>query len=351
MENNEKEISTGYCLVYILRSVLLGTKLEKIPFDIPVEDLYYMAKKHSVSCMAYQGIKNLPEVENIRDYRIKWEKLSMQCALQGSIQLKERDNLCQVFMNEGVKILPLKGCLIKEMYPKQEYRQMADLDILVEEKMSEKVKVILEKCGYETEEYGETNHDSYVKKPWCHVEIHKKLFSYKMKNASEYEDIWERAYEKKQGSGIYVLTWEDFYIYMLEHFAKHFRRRGSGIRYVMDVYVFLKQKGDELNQGYLEEKLKKLNLWEFKQTMEGIAKNWFDKGIVGKYEKTERIILLSGAYGTEELEYFHKMEGLKEKYGSKYVAYIAYISGRVFMKYDDMCTIYPTLVEAVIPEW
>ena len=50
-----------------------------------------------------------------------------------------------------------------------------------------------------------------------------------------YDNIWERLELEPGMSYIYRLKWEDFYIFMIAHLAKHFQSGGSGIRSVIDV--------------------------------------------------------------------------------------------------------------------
>jgi len=63
--------------------------------------------------------------------------------------------------------IPLKGCLVKEMYPKPEYREMSDLDILVKRGDAAKLKPVMESLGYQCERFGFEKDDSYTKNHLC----------------------------------------------------------------------------------------------------------------------------------------------------------------------------------------
>lgn len=342
MKNREMEVRTGYYLIELIRAVFQKTTPPVMPKDVTVEAVYRMAKKHNLDCMAYEGICRVPEID-LGEYESKWKKRSMQCAMQGVVQLAERDKIYQVLPNAGVRILPLKGCLLKEMYPKKEYRQMSDLDMLIDDENAEQTKILMEGLGYETESFGDCHHDCYIKKPWCHVEIHRNMLPRGVENTGKYKDVWKHAYEEASRSRIYRFTWDDYYLFMLEHFAKHFREGGSGIRSIADIYVFLQGKKDALNPKYLEKRLKQLNLWEFKEQMEQIAQEWFVEGTVGRYEETEKMLIFSGAYGEKALRYLLKTEYLEKKYHSKFLARVHYMGEMVFLNYDGMCILYPVL--------
>lgn len=343
MSIEANELLTGHYLIDLLRAVLKNEKPGAIPQGITMEDVYQMAKKHSVDCIAYAGLSKILE-KDLAELDKKWKNRSMQCAMQGVIQFAERDKLYRLFSEAGIRILPLKGCLLKEIYPYKEFRQMADLDILVDEENALAAKDIMETAGYNpVGHFGYNNHDEYEKKPWCSVEIHRELFPKRVKNADKYKDVWERAYEEKVGSGIYRLTWDDFYICMLEHFAKHLYGSGSGIRSVMDVHVFLKYKGQELDRKYLKKQLKELELWEFKELAEQLAENWFEKGITGAFNEIEELIITSGSYGTKEQFDRVKIDKLCRKYHSKLLARVVFVGQCVFLRYEKMCLLYPFL--------
>lgn len=337
------QLRTGYYLIHLLKSVLNGTCPDPIPDGgVTIKELYRMAKRHNVDYIAYTGASRVPDIQ-MGEYEEKWQTRSMKCAMQGVIQLAERDKLYRILPEAGVRILPLKGCFVKEMYPKPEYRQMADLDMLIDEENAEKVREVMEQNGYDTEEFGKWHHDGYRKKPWCTVEIHRNMLPKAVKNQKKYKNIWDRAYEEVPDSGVYRLNWSDFYIYMLEHFAKHFRGAGSGIRSVMDIYVFLQKKGSELDREYLKKQLKMLDLWEFKEKMEQIAEHWFGSGTAGGYPAWEQMIICAGAYGTKELYYASRMEYYKERYHFTWAAKLHYLSEMVFLDFDGMSVLYPVL--------
>lgn len=341
-EEKARKMKVGYYMVEVLRAVLKNEIPAEIPEGITEEELYQMAKRHNIDFIAYEGLKSFLDEDG--KICVRWKQKSLKCAMQGVVQLAERDRLYKRFAEAEIRILPLKGCLLKEMYPRQEFRQMSDLDILIDEENAVKARALMEEDGYELHgNFGHTNHDAYEKKPWCSVELHTQLLHKHAQNADKYKDIWERAYEKQAGSGIWYLTWEDFYIYMLEHFAKHLYSSGSGIRFVMDIHVFLQVKGKELDQKYLKKKLKELELWEFKNLVEQLAKNWFKDGITGASEETEELLIISGIYGTRQQHYKVKIEKLQEKYRYRWLACVVYVGKDIFPSYERMCLLYPFL--------
>lgn len=73
---------------------------------------------------------------------------------------------------------------------------------------------------------------------------------------------------------VYDFEAEDFYIYMMAHMAKHFYKRGCGIRNLVDIYVFLEKFGGEMNADYLQKQFAGLGLTAFTEHMEKLARIW-----------------------------------------------------------------------------
>ena len=334
----ELEFQAGLYVVELLRAVLEERKPKEKPDMLSMENIYRMAKKHSVECMAYDGAVQIAEPGDEAVMQ-KWKERSRLCGIQGMVQKAESEKLFKELPAHGIRILPLKGCIMKKLYPKESYRQMADLDILIDEENAGKAREVMEGLGDEKSR-GEETVIPYVKKPWINVELHHSLLPVWKENHGRYQKIWECADEK---NGIFQMSWDDYYIYMIEHFAKHFYLSGSGIRSVMDIYVFLEKMKGQLHPDYLEEQFQVRKLEKFRRDMERIADKWFFKGGVGEVEKAEEIIIFSGVYGTEKGYYRNIEERIAEKSYSQGLSKIIYVFKRIFPGYAFMCGAYPIL--------
>ncbi len=87
--------------------------------------------------------------------------------------------------------MPLKGTLLKDLYPKTGMREMADSDILFDASRCGDVKRIMKSLGFEIKAYGTDPHDSYLKPPVSNFEMHRKLFddSFDKRIAEYYKDV------------------------------------------------------------------------------------------------------------------------------------------------------------------
>ena len=176
---------------------------------------------------------------------------------------------CMVLLKNEGDILPLKGAVLRELYPKPEYRQMGDLDYLVDsdEDIMKQMGDVLHMLGYaDGEGVGlESSHDVYMKPPYMEVEIHRRLLPPTEENHWHTDDIWERLVKDKSNPYLLHMTNEDFYLFHLLHFEKHYSMGGSGIRSILDQYYLMKQYGNTMDWDYINRLLTKMNYVDFEK--------------------------------------------------------------------------------------
>lgn len=227
--------------------------------------------------------------------------------------------------------MPLKGLVLKDFYPDFAMREMADIDVLIDSSRADDVRKIMEKLEFQVKSFGMKNDDDYVKPPISNFEMHrelfydkedKELFSY-YKNAKR--DLLIKDSDNSFG---YHLKAEDFYVYMIAHEYKHYNLGGTGLRSLIDTYVFL--NSHHLDMNYVDEECAKIGIDIFEKENRSLSINLFS-GINLTEEDLHMLdyILSSGVYGTFD----HHIENSISKSGKK----INYIIQRIIgpIKKDD----------------
>lgn len=334
-------------LVHLLRCVLENKKPVEKPEEFTFERLYKIAVFHNCESMAFYGINKL---ENKPEQNLfnSWKRKRDQYVIMSLNQLNQRDVVIKKLTEGGIRVLPLKGCLLKEMYPRAEYRQMADLDMLIDSKNSPKAREIMMSLGYRNEQYDNEAHDTYELPPYMNIELHTTMVSSQYEYSKYYKDVWNRAEaeldESGNATGRYDLNWNDYYIFMIVHLAKHYYTSGTGIRTIMDVHVFREKHEQNLDRAYLEKEFEKLNLVGFWKDAESLAEIWFGEGeYTPKLEEMEKYIYASGAYGTFQQKVENRLNNFTENGESVEKAKRKYFFKRMFMSYDVMCHSYRVL--------
>lgn len=241
---------------------------------------------------------------------------------------------------EKIWYLPLKGCVLKEMYPSFGMRQMSDFDILFDSNYANKIKEIMLELGFSIEHFGKDNHDVYFKQPVSNFEMHTELFEkrYKKEIYKYYQNIKNRLIKDVDNQYGYHFNNEDLYIYVIAHEYKHFSNGGTGLRSVLDTYVFLKKLGTQLDDDYIASETEKLGIRKFEQDNRHLALNLFDnKELSDEDWQMLEYIIFSGTYGTLENSVQNKLN----KYGNGKSRKTKYLVQRLLMPIDDVKVAYP----------
>ncbi|MDD3173827.1 MAG: nucleotidyltransferase family protein [Herbinix sp.] len=334
------KVTEGEYLIHLLDSSLKNSQPKQIPKTVNLNKLLYLAKLHRIENLIYESLVRLqPDDEVLHRYL----DLQNRANEVSSLQLAERDTIIQTLTESGIRVLPLKGCLLKEMYPRADMRSMADLDILIDQENANKAKSIMKRLGYDCKSMA-GHHASYFMPPIFNVELHIMMVNENSDYYNYYKHVWNRAVQSKDNPYHYYLTWNDYYIYMLVHFAKHYFHSGSGIRSIMDIHIFINNHSKDLDYDYLKTELMKLNLWDFHNNVTALSNVWFAGGKSNdEQDKMAQYIILSGTYGNSSNRIVNEIQRQKEKCGNLKKAKINYFIKRAFLNKTTMLYSYPFL--------
>ncbi len=287
-------IKYQHYLLYLINCIIKGeeAKLPDAPFDWEYFVLY--AREQQFDHIIYPLFKdNVPEMDP-KLWHILHQKYG-HVVVRDSKQDFVLDEICMAISEAEIPHIPLKGSVIKELYPLPDIRRSIDFDILVHDSDMQKATEALQGIGFEIEVSDEGLHDGFSRGK-SHVELHKMLT---VKDEPSYGfccDVWE--YSSSEGGYTYRMTNEFLYVYMLVHLRKHLLLSGgAGIKLILDFYVMRRQL--ELDKDVLGEFCEKAHMVQFNETVVKLEKKWFegenctDKNVL----IIEDMVLNSGAYG------------------------------------------------------
>ena len=286
----------AYYLIYLIRCVLNDKIPAKEKLDkMDLSGVFAVAKAHSLTAIAAYAL----ESAGIYDNAFEEEKNK---AIRKEIILdSERERVLSELENAGIWYMPLKGIIIKELYPQIGMRQMADNDILFDKNLSQKVHCIMQGFGFSTELYDGSNHDVYHKPPVCNFEMHTELFGdwHEGKLYDYYVNIKERLVRDSDNNSGYHLSKEDFYIYFLAHAYKHYAGAGTGLRTIVDTYLYNKRYQGVMDMKYVESECVELGIAQFeKQLREMSMRSLGGHKLTAEERQLFDYIVFSGTYGT-----------------------------------------------------
>jgi len=208
--------------------------------------------------------------------------------------------LLKTLDEQGIRALPLKGFVLKYAYPRPDMRLMADVDILVDDANTKAVGEILKNSGFTCEHEG-GNHDVYYRKPYMNLEIHRHILPEKYTFGGYFDHLFDRAVLNQGAQCVYAMTPEDFYLYMIAHLTKHYAQGGTGIRSIMDLWVYQRFYRETADWQAIHQGLEAMGLEAFGENLMRLAEVWFD-GRPGDAvtDAIGRFILGNGTYGTTQ---------------------------------------------------
>ncbi|MCQ2387255.1 MAG: nucleotidyltransferase family protein [Clostridia bacterium] len=260
--------------------------------DLDYKQILSFAKKQQIVGLLFYSLSKIEDFKNSEEYKEFF--VSYVNNLKNSEnQLYELNVLFNIFNENGIEYFPLKGAILKSIYPKSDMRTMGDGDILIRKKQLKKIKKIMLTQGFSFK--GESDHECIWKKDNVTIELHKSLIpSYNKDYFSYYGDGWKLIKNNQMSK-------EDIFVYLFTHFSKHYRDKGIGIKYIIDLYVYLNYYKN-LNKKYIEQELKKLKLYEFYLNVLDTIDGWFNgKELTEKGEYITDFIFSCLVYGKEEL--------------------------------------------------
>ena len=318
--------------LYIVKNVITGGKQTNIPSDFDWDSFFELTKKHSLTSLVAYGLKDM----GIKDERIeRFKQELILSAIKDSMVDAEMNKIFEEFEKNNIDYLPLKGFVIKNIYPSPETRSMADVDLLIRPADAKKTDDIMKSFSYLVR-FSNVEEDAYTKEPFYSIELHKKIIGDGYpKFTKYYKNGWSFA-KRIDDTNRHELSCEDFYIFHMVHLAKHYNSGGSGVRSIVDIFLFLKNK--HIDRTYVARELKKLGLLTFAKNMEKLAFYWFGEGETNEViDEIEEYIFKSGTYGT--IDNYKELRKLKYKGIRK----IRYYLTLIFPSIKDMSSIYPVL--------
>lgn len=318
-------------LMDIIRYSLSGEACPVMEGEPDWEYLYRICENHRIGAMVYSGVEHMPQ-EHQPPHTIM-EKLQKKRKLEifrDEIQHASFLELLDAFEEEGIDCIPLKGIWMKQFYPDPSLRMMADLDILYRPEQEEKVHRVLLSKGYYCD-HKDAKNNVYLRKPAISVEMHHMLMTEESGFCAYYETVWERAELQEGKKFIYRFKWEDFYIFMVAHLLKHVRNGGSGIRSIVDIWMFMDKMEEILDWAYVKKELGKLRIEAFERHIRKLADIWFHgEGSTEFYDTLTEFFVESGLYGNIKNHYVYQVMQEDKKKKNIRLAQISVKMGVVF---------------------
>ena len=293
-------MQTRKLLFALIREAVLGgdpAKVGKLSVE-EKEKLYQLSSAHEMAHIVgglLQKYGNLEEDEPSKKF-----KKAINVSFFRYVQIQNAlQNISDLLEKAKIPFVPLKGAVIRSLYPDPALRTSCDIDILVPKEQLEKAVEALVSGGLTA--YKRTNsHDIPLDTvDHVHLELHFGLTEGDETMVALLEDAWEHTYPQKENGYCHSFTNEFFVLHQIVHMLTHFVCGGCGIRPFLDLYL-IRQK-TPYDEAALKAQLEKAGILTFYENVVLLANAWFGNGEHTSLTlQMEDYLLRGGVYGSME---------------------------------------------------
>lgn len=278
--------------IFLVRTALEGSRADDFGGDF--EALLGIAREHNMTNILWYALRKNRSVPThiVTELQSSHNMLLFKCANQKMT----RGELEGLLSSAGIKHMFLKGADVAQLYPSEDMREMADIDVYADLDSHENVKEVLLRAGYSFEGH-KGHHDVFHRDPFISVEVHESVLDKQRETGLDayFASPWELA----QGSGFeYRFDPSDNYIFLMGHLFGHFHQGGVGVRFFADMALYMKKYGDELDWVKIDSVFERFGLSEVMHNLKALALHWFGDEPEGDLlDEMGEYVFESGSYG------------------------------------------------------
>lgn len=292
--------------LHLLADHAQGTVSAQLPASPDWDALYEIADKQAISGVIYAQLKAMADcgasvpVEVLRRFHEAFYSDVYYAANREAIL----HDVLQAHTSSGVRAIPFKGWLLKDYWPAPELRQMGDIDLIISPEDRQKSDDVMMVLGYHRMV---DNHAvwTYYERD-LEFEIHDHMFYEQLSNHVDYigyfDNVWDYV-DPDLDEGFHLL-------YTFAHMAKHITNKGIGFRAFLDLVFMCRCSESRIDWLWLQNELKKLQLYDFAVTCISLCNQWFGVTLPiptppvdsAFYEFTTAKVFSDGIFGLQNVQ-------------------------------------------------
>lgn len=322
----------------------IKSAITKTPFsydkEIDYEALFNLSKAHDLIPLVSEGLfksRLLPDTDTGNNFKLVQRTALFMFAKRET----ERNKLINVFSENEVPFILLKGSVLRDFYPEQYLRTQGDIDVLVPpDKYEFACDLMLNELN--CVKSSKSSHDITFTTPvGVQFELH-----FSLDGTTEIEEellktVWDHTIPHSENPYMLYMDNEFFMFYHIVHMVKHFKAGGIGVKAFLDFYI-IKQ-----NMKYDEEKLQALlnssDLLIFYNSVNELASVWFENApSTPLSSELEQFVFNAGVFGS--IENNVALEQLKKGGKIKHLLDKAFLSREKMGRYYKNSEKHPMLL-------
>lgn len=256
----------------LIKNIIQDNKEIYLQGEVDWPYLVQLAKEHNLLALFVEGASKHYSFIS----RPEYEKEMNESIAIVSAQVRRTSaflKLYEAFVEVGLHPIVMKGLICRELYGTLgDHRPSGDEDILICPSEYEQAKSILTTNGYisEIEKESESQIErlqevSFIHpKERLHIELHLNPMGRETEDRARMSDYFINVFENYreieiQGVPVRTMNHQDHLTFLILHAFKHFTLGGFGIRQMLDILLYQRQFGEEIDYEQLDK-----TLYEFK---------------------------------------------------------------------------------------
>ena len=282
-------------LIKILSNSMRGIESKNInPNDIDLKELFNEARYHKVEGLIYNSIdKSLFTKDEDINILKEEKKLTLSTIINQATHVKKISDILNIFNNNNIPVIVLKGLVVRYLYPNPNLRTMSDADILVHTHDLNKVELLLTSLGYiKLEESDEHGAHLVFYNSYNVIEVHWRLTNrdYYKGDISFEDHLWDNTMKVNvEKTETLSLGLEDLALHLCVHMAVHLACHGFGIRQLCDLVLLVEKQGNDIDWKLFLDKAKISGIEKFSLVIFKICNVLFNMNIPKELYEAEKI--------------------------------------------------------------
>lgn len=324
------------CMMQMLRAELTGAPFKRdCPEGIDENGwnrLFALSKRHDVAHLLGDLIAR-EELSVPDGVKKAFDEIFCEAVLRAQLFETELERIGSAFQKAEIPYLPLKGAVIRHLYPEPWMRTSCDIDVLIRREDIKRAKERLTTdlhYQFEKQAYHEL---SLYSPSGVHLELHFTIEEHTPTLDRVLKKSWDYAEPVKEGSFCYRFQNAFLVFYSVAHAAYHFNGGGCGVRPLID--RFLLEQKVSYDRAVYESLIAEANLVTFEKQFDLLWRVWFSDGEHNDLtRRMEDYILSANVYGSlENRETIRLIR--RGRFGN--------LMHRIWLPYDELITKYPGL--------
>lgn len=247
------------------------------------------------------------------DVSEKWKRQAAGMVADQMVRSTVFMDLYQKMVSKDLHPIVVKGIICRHTYGKYgDYRPSSDEDIYVHKDELLQVASFLKKEGYTSDQWELLDYPEAIDEfsfdssdGHLHLEIHTGWFG----NIGKRSDVFNAVFKdvdkhlitlEIDGMTYTTLSHTMHYLYLFFHLAKHFSGSGVGLRQALDLVLYAKMYGNEIDFAFVEETVSDYGMERLYEDVISLARHIvYGEKINHAVEELVEDSLSSGIYGND----------------------------------------------------